>query len=300
MRRSRLRFGLLGLVLCLGPLAGATAASAAGDADIVTCYDPDRSLVTHTLTGLCGGEVISAAREAELVAARRLQIESSVLGRGTDPITGARRLLGSASGFYIGRRGELLTNYHVVSYCGLLTATPDGGAKIALQLIATDPEHDLALLRADAPPNGIAAFSSAPARSDGARLAVVGYPAYGLQTRFSILAPARIDPMRLGTTSDRVEFAGEVRHGNSGSPLLDDAGNVLGIVHSTIDTPKVYRVTGTRVTDIGVAISWTAIMRFLARHSVEPVLASGDERALTPDELHAKSRSFVAQIGCWR
>ncbi|HZS82679.1 MAG TPA: serine protease [Stellaceae bacterium] len=276
------------------------AAAEERDPAVIACYDAEREIVTHTLPDLCRGEVISAEREAALAAARRLRIQSGVQETTADPVAGTRRLIGTGSGFYVGSGGELLTNAHVVDHCGLFTAASDDGDKLALHLVASDARQDLALLKADAPPPGIAAFSAAPGRSDGARLAVVGYPAYGLPTRLSTLSPARIDPIRLATASDRVEFRGEVRHGNSGSPLLDEAGNVLGVVHATIDTPKVFRATHTLVTDIGVAISWTAVMRFLAAHSVTPVIAAGPQRGLSLEEVHAKSRRFVVQIGCWQ
>lgn len=295
---STLRAGLAVLLCLLG--AAAAPAAAAAENGIVSCYDAGRGIVTHTLPDHCRGEIISSAREAALTAARRQRIRSTIEAEEDDPLTGQRQLIGTGTGFYIGRDGALLTNDHVINHCGMITATPDDGDKVVLKLVATDPRHDLTLLRADVPPPAVAAFSAAPAASDGARLAVVGYPAYGLPTRLSTLSPAHIDPIRLSTASDRVEFHGEVRHGNSGSPLLDDAGNVLGIVHATVDTPKVFRATGKRIVDIGVAVSWSAIMRFLAIHSVMPVLASGEQPVLDPKALHAKARRFVAQIGCWR
>src|SRR5579885_1571654 len=177
------------------------AAAEERDPAVIACYDAEREIVTHTLPDLCRGEVISAEREAALAAARRLRIQSGVQETTADPVAGTRRLIGTGSGFYVGSGGELLTNAHVVDHCGLFTAASDDGDKLALHLVASDARQDLALLKADAPPPGIAAFSAAPGRSDGARLAVVGYPAYGLPTRLSTLSPARIDPIRLATAS---------------------------------------------------------------------------------------------------
>jgi S1-C subfamily serine protease len=215
-------------------------------------------------------------------------------------VTGTHRLYGTGSGFYVSGSGDILTNNHVVRSCSLVTATPDDGNKIAARVIATSPAPDLALLRTDHTPPGVASFSTAPERSDGARLAVVGYPAYGLPTRLSTLSPAQIEPDKLATTQAGVRFNGEVRHGNSGSPLLDQSGDVLGVVYATVDTPKVYAATHRLVTDIGVAVSYSAALRFLAENAVKPVFASGPSTTLSPEQLHAKSRTFVVQIGCWR
>jgi S1-C subfamily serine protease len=167
------------------------------------------------------------------------------------------------------------------------------------QLLASSTQPDIALLRTSGAPPGIAKFSAIPQRVDGRRLAVVGYPSYGLPTRLSTLSPAQVEPSLLATTGHRVQFNGEIRHGNSGSPLLDASGNVLGIVFATVDTPKVYATTHQLVTGIGVAVSYHAALDFLAAHGIEAQLAPPGP-PLTQDELHDKSRRFVVQIGCWR
>ena len=276
------------------------AAASAESSDVVACYDASRKLVTHTLPDLCNGEVITPAREAELEAERRQRIQSTVQVHTDDPVTGTHRLIGTGSGFYISASGDILTNNHVVRACTLVTATPDDGSKIGARVVATSPAPDLALLRTDHAAPGVATFSTAPERSDGTRLAVVGYPAYGLPTRLSTLSPATIEPDKLATTQAGVRFNGEVRHGNSGSPLLDQSGDVLGVVYATVDTPKVFAATHKLITDIGVAVSYTAALHFLAENAVKPVFAAGPSTTLSPEQLHAKSRTFVVQIGCWR
>lgn len=290
----------LGAVVALLALVSLTPPAASqGDADVIACYDAARKLVAHTLPGLCQGEIITPQREAELEAERRLHIQASIQARTDDPVTGTRRLIGTGSGFYVTASGDILTNNHVVNHCKLLTATPDDGSKIAARVVASTPQPDIALLRTDRAAPGVASFSPAPERSDGTRLAVVGYPAYGLPTRLSTLSPAQIEPAMLATASAGVRFKGEIRHGNSGSPLLDQFGNVLGVVYATVDTPKTYAATHKLITDVGVAVSYSAALRFLAINSVTPIIADNPGEALSPEQLHEKSRSFVVQIGCW-
>jgi serine protease Do len=297
----RLRAAAILTVACGVLAAGATAAGTSAASEVVACYDPLRKIVTHTLSGNCAGEVITPQRESELAAQRRERLQSSILARtAADPVTGTRRLVGTGSGFYVAADGSLLTNHHVVGNCDLLTATPDDGSKALAQLIATSAQPDIALLRTTAPAAGIAKFSALPQRVDGRRLAVVGYPSYGLPTRLSTLSPAQIEPSLLTSAGTRVQFNGEIRHGNSGSPLLDAAGNVLGIVFATVDTPKVYAATHQLITGIGVAVPYRATLEFLTAHGVEPQFASPREAPLSPDDLHDKSRRFVVQIGCWR
>jgi serine protease Do len=300
-RRNHRRFAVAAAAAVIALAATMHGGRAAdGDTAIVGCYDATRKLVSHTLPYSCDGEIVSPAREADLERERRNRIQANFAERESDSVTGKRRLIGVGSGFYIGFGGELLTNDHVTNHCEQLTATSDEGEKQAVTLIATSAQNDVSLLRAGVRPPGVARFSPAPDLTDGQKLAVVGYPAYGLPMRLSSLssAEAAADP-RFALSENRISFHGEVRHGNSGSPLLDRAGEVVGIVNATVDTPQVFRTTGKRVTDVGVAISSSAVLRFLAANSVKPLFGEGPHGAATPEALHEKARSFVVQIGCW-
>jgi S1-C subfamily serine protease len=266
---------------------------------VAGCYDADRGVVTHVAAGLCQGEVIDAEREAALHAERARRIEAAVAGRRADAITGNLRLAGTGSGFFIGATGELLTNNHVIDHCELLTATPEGGAKMPLALVASDAQRDIALFRAPSTPLAFARFSAAPREVDGRGLVVAGYPAYGLPTIHPSVVHVSAMALLLATTDDEVIFEGSIRRGHSGSPLLDGAGHVIGIVRAKPDVPKIFKTTGKVVGDYGIAISQAATLRFLAQHGVRPLLASAGPDLPTA-ELEAAMRSFVAQIGCWR
>jgi S1-C subfamily serine protease len=287
--------------MAIALIAATRAAPAATpDSEIVACYDATRRMVTHALRQSCNGEIVSPQREHELETQERRRVESAVDSIALpDPVTGKRRLSGTGSGFYIGHGGEILTNDHVVNHCNMLTATADDDSKHDAILAAASPPGDIALLRTGQTPRSIARFSTTPQASAGERLAVVGYPAYGLPTRLSSLTPAQADPAMLATADGKVLFHGAIRHGSSGSPLLDEVGNVVGLVDAMIDTPKLYRATGRMITATGIAISQSAMLRFLAANGVTPLFAESPRAVLAAEELHDMARGFVVQIGCW-
>jgi S1-C subfamily serine protease len=129
--------------------------------------------------------------------------------------------------------GLIVTNAHVVAGADDTTVTTQGGVELEATPVYYAPEQDLALLRvgADLPTLPLAAQ-----RHAGAPAAVLGYPENG---------PYALTPARLGETRDTVSedsygngpvdraitaLRGQVRSGNSGGPLLDGRGGVIGTV----------------------------------------------------------------------
>jgi S1-C subfamily serine protease len=141
------------------------------------------------------------------------------------------------SGSLVGSGGLILTNYHVVSQVALepqryrLNFQMADGEKGALQLVAFDVVHDLALVRMAAPPANVAARGtfefrpSAAPLSQGERIFSLGNP---LDVGFAVVE---------GTYNGLVErsflpqilFSGSLNPGMSGGPVLDDKGRVVGV-----------------------------------------------------------------------
>jgi S1-C subfamily serine protease len=152
----------------------------------------------------------------------------------------------TGSGFPIGN-GYVVTSAHVVS--GTSThhlVTPDG-SQINATVVYFDPERDVALLFA---PDYTATLSFAPA-SRGTEAAVIGYPGGGAES----VSPAVVDGVIEAQgydiySANRVMrqiyvIQGTVRPGNSGGPLVDLKGRVLGIVFATSasDPNQAYALT---------------------------------------------------------
>jgi S1-C subfamily serine protease len=209
-----------------------------------------------------------------------------------------RRRIGAGSGFYV-TPNDVLTNAHVAAECTVVTVgnTSDAAEQIAHPL-AKDPLDDLELLRVDGPAEP-ARFEPDPGSETGKNLAVVGYPEHGMIVREAEMAGVDTAQRDLSASTARYRFNGAVRRGNSGSPVLDDTGAVVGVVVQKIDTVAVYQRTGEIVDNIGIAIANSTVMAFLHANSV--VLPDAARSTpLTHDQLFAKAHEFVRQIGCWK
>lgn len=210
-----------------------------------------------------------------------------------------RRLVSVGSGFYIAR-DMVLTNFHVAGSCAAVTVGNDSeGAETVARVLAGDAALDLALLGTPVASAEPAQFETALYTETGLELAIVGYPEHGLPVRQAELNPVSARPRDLVADQARFRFDGAVRRGNSGGPLLDDSGAVLGVVTQKIDTVAVYERTGQVVDDIGIAIANRTVFDFLRANKVSPLPALPGE-SLAPDRLLRKARGFVRQIGCWR
>ena len=91
----------------------------------------------------------------------------------------------------------------------------------------------------------------------------------------------------------------DIRRGNSGGPVLDEAGRVIGVVFAKVDTPSIYENTGKLVRDVGFAIRLPVVRDFLRDQPVA-VATGGDAQPLQQTARLVRAREFVAQIGCWR
>jgi S1-C subfamily serine protease len=158
------------------------------------------------------------------------------------------RVLGTACGLgvegsgWIAGPGLVVTNAHVVAGESDTTVTPSGGSSLDATPVHYDTRNDLALLRVSDLSGPSLSF--APEVQSGTAGAVLGFPENGPFT----IAPARVgvtgpvvtqDSYGRGpVTRELTALRGEVRSGNSGGPLIDADGRVLGTVFAATTQGK--------------------------------------------------------------
>ncbi len=306
------------LLLAVAWTAGGAVPVRADDGPaVVNCLNAERGVVTRTVRGQCRGRIVDDAEAARIDDARRAYqrrvfeqpaapdrraVRPSPPPVGRAPLPGeqaaaAPRPKGVGSAFFVSATGHLLTNDHVVRECARLTVSPASGETAAAVVVARDPQHDLALLKAEMRPASVARFSAGGNPPTALDVAIIGYPYLGLPVIQPQLTPGRLDGTR--RFSDRflaLQLKADVREGNSGGPVLGTDGSVLGIVFAKVHTPNVYRRTGEVVRDVGYAVPSAPAKRFLGMHKV----AYRSAAAGAPDaDLLGTARAFVARINCY-
>jgi len=148
---------------------------------------------------------------------------------------------GLGSGVVVNRRGDILTALHVVADATAITVTFADGTKSEATVVSTDPDNDIAVVRATRPPaDPVPAILGNPAAAQpGDEAYAVGSP-FGLGGSISAGVISAVDRTFKPRNGDRVlhgliQIDAAVNPGNSGGPLLDRDGRVIGIVTALIN-----------------------------------------------------------------
>src|SRR5271154_1068845 len=194
-------------------------------------------LLSDSLTESSSRPVIPAASDGELLDAYSQAVASTVRQAGPAVVhiqarSGKKGAGGSGSGFLISPDGFVMTNSHVVHGADEVRAqTPDGRESRA-DVIGDDPDTDLAVLCIDLPELHHLAFADSGKVHVGQIAVAIGNP-LGLDNTVTagiVSALGRTFPARTGRLIDNVlQTDAALNPGNSGGPLLDTRGRVIGV-----------------------------------------------------------------------
>jgi len=179
------------------------------------------------------------------------------------PNTQARRV-STGTGFVVAP-DRVLTNQHVVDGCDrILARTPDGRWLAAVPPAQVDRALDLSILTIPGNAGPALAFRDGPAVRRGESVVAYGFPLSGLLSTDPKLTRGEINALG-GIRNDQNNFqiSAEVQPGNSGGPLLDMQGHVVGVVVAKLDSRRVQNVD-----NVNFAVKGEAAQTFLRRAGV--------------------------------
>jgi serine protease Do len=201
-------------------------------------------------------------------------------------------LISSGTGLSFSTDGLILTNNHVVESCSQIDVLGFGPARI----VKRDPEVDLAAIqlvsKSDLP---FATFRTQRARL-GEEVVLVGYPLTDILGG-ELNVSSGVVSSKVGLGGDPNWFTTNVgiQPGNSGGPILDFEGLVLGIAVAKIDDLKLLQDAGTVAPNVGFGIQSDIILKFI--RVFEHDEASGSARK-SVEQIAGVARDYTVQIIC--
>ncbi len=209
----------------------------------------------------------------------------------------------TGSGFYVSNQGHVLTNEHVVDECVEVRIAPS----LVATVVARDQASDLALLRGrtgrvwgrTGRARAIAAFRQGRGIRPGDDIVVIGYPLPGLLASDAHVTTGTVSALA-GPGDDRrfIQITAPVQPGNSGGPVLDTTGNIVGVVMAKLNAIKIARATGDIPQNVNFAIGAGTARAFLDAQSVPYEVAPSTDELKTAD-VFAEARRFTVLVECW-
>jgi S1-C subfamily serine protease len=202
------------------------------------------------------------------------------------------------SGIVVDAQGDTLTNNHVAGGCTGLRVIDTDGDSTPAKLVATDAVNDLAVLRTERRWSSWARFRDGQALQAGQPVVVTGFPLVGLLSPEMAVNTGSVTTLA-GPRGDSREFqfSAPIQPGNSGGPVLDDNGRVIGVATAMLNGLAVAAVTGALPQNVNFAISADTARDFLQARRI-PLEAAPARPPMTAVAVGELARKFTVRIEC--
>ena len=194
----------------------------------------------------------------------------------------------SGTGFFVSRQGHMITNHHVIDGC-LNVKVIYNGKDYDTKTLSVDKMNDLAIIKTDARPRSVFSVSDRDA-SLLENVIVAGYP-LGKKVSSAIKATSGTVTALAGVGDNYAEFQTDaaLNSGNSGGPIINDQGNVVGVAVSKI------KKEGVESFNFGVKSS---ILRIFAGAN-ELKFLTPNKRDLKKKDLGELITDATVYLECW-
>lgn len=201
-------------------------------------------------------EAIAAEAVAELAGRPPLPVRPRVEAGGTGGVH-------TGTAFFVTWDGVLLTNDHVIDGATRVRVRMEGGEMMDAEVVTRDSENDLAVLRIDAITRPL------PLRREseltrGQAVFALGYPLIQLQGQEQKATFGRVNALSGLKDDDRfAQIDVPIQPGNSGGPLLNERGEVVGVVTAMLDPMTTVQMAGVVPQNVNYALKSDLAHRLL-------------------------------------
>ncbi|MBS0219964.1 MAG: trypsin-like peptidase domain-containing protein [Proteobacteria bacterium] len=234
------------------------------------------------------------------VLRQRLQAAVAERGNHPPPATAAKGgRLWNGTGFFIGA-DIVITNHHVADGCSEIRLRKHGVDTGTAKPIATNRSDDLAALKADAPSDHHLKLRVGVPVKPAELVLVFGYPLSSVLSSLGNTTLGNVTALTgLQDDSRYIQISASVQAGNSGGPVLDENGRLVGVIEGKLDAIRVARATGDIPQKVNFAIRSTTLANFLEINQIAYEIAA-DTKPLSATELAQVAEAASMQLQCRR
>ena len=202
----------------------------------------------------------------------------------------------NGTGFFVSDTGYVVTNQHVISGCNEVQIH-SGGDMSAAAVISQDKINDLALLKTKMKTQS--AFSLAPENPYLLQdIIAAGFP-FGESVSSTIKVTKGVvsSLSGLGDNSGQIQIDAALQPGNSGGPIIDENGNVVGVAVAKLDLEKSIESFGVVPENVNFGIKLSSLKTFLDDNNVNYTV--GKEREIKNSALGKLATEATVLLSCW-
>ncbi len=258
---------------------------------------PGQSPVVQNMTVNSTTEVIEVVRKIEPAV---VTVVSDLGGSSFGQRSGQAEA--SGSGVIISQDGHIVTNNHVIEGANTLSVIYDDGNRVEATLVGADPVTDIAVLKVNGNVPAVAPFGDSSALQLGEWVIAIGSPLGDYRGTVTVGVVSGLNRRVQGTKQDGlVQTDAAINHGNSGGPLINLAGQIVGINTLVVrDTPN-----GAQAEGLGFAVPSNVVRsvaeQLISRGRIEYPFIGISYTEVTPQlvaemNLTAKNGVIVTEI----
>ncbi len=178
------------------------------------------------------------------------------------PVARGKRGASTGTAFFVTWEGHLVTNHHVIKEAKKINVKLDGDL-VEAEVIDTDPGNDLALLRVEAIRRPLP-IASKGRLAKGEQVFALGYPLVQIQGQEQKATFGRVNSLTGAAGDERLtQIDVPIQPGNSGGPLLNKRGQVVGVVTSMLNAQATLQIAGIVPQNVNYALKAHLVVRLV-------------------------------------
>ena len=225
--------------------------------------------------------------------------EGSTAGAKANSSSGMLVKQGTGTAFFVSKLGQAVTNHHVVGECKEVRIEGRDGV---VTVTTSDRANDLALLQVPYQANVTATINSHPENlRQGDDIAVFGFPLNSLLSAGGNLTPGIVSALTgLGNNTSQIQITASIQPGSSGSPVMNNKGEVVGVVSMKLSDSKMVKATGQIAQSVNFAVSGQTLKSFLDAHHVDYSTGGLMRFNKNAADLADEARDWTTVVECWK